>query len=481
MRGRNPTVALIALIAATVSIPALSRWSRPRVVSRLPPRVPWREQPGLFRLGFTDPHRFLDSLYDRHGPVCTLGAGPLRIAVIGDPATLGDLFALSTEHFRWRHKFNWFATVVGKGSMLTNDDPEHKRLRSAVQAGFARRRLDAWIPMIIERTDTAIDELITARNPHTVVDLYPVGRALTLEIVTHALFGGRLATRAGEIGALMQNAQDFVAAPTPPHPFPFGTQARVRADRRAIDAIIDAEIAHHRHHPTGEPLNVLEALVVVGDLSDSEIRDQVVTLIAAGFDTATASLAWMLWCATLTPGLWERLGAEADDVLGRVGREQAPADHDTLTRLDLAGRVMRETLRLHPAGALTPRLAARDIEVGGYSVPKGTMVVWSAYLAGRDATAWPDPLHFDPDRFCDLTPEQRTAADAAWVPFGRGARHCIGFALAQMELTLIIARLAQRLDLTPTTDTVPEPVGMAVNRPAGGVPMHLAPRVPLRL
>ena len=91
-------------------------------------------------------------------------------------------------------------------------------------------------------------------------------------------------------------------------------------------------------------------------------------------------------------------------------------------------------------------------------------------------SAWPDPLRFDPDRFVDLDDDQRALADMAWVPFGRGARNCIGFALAQMELTLIVARLAQRLDLTPVSSEIPEPVGMVVNRPVGGAPMHVRSR-----
>jgi cytochrome P450 len=114
--------------------------------------------------------------------------------------------------------------------------------------------------------------------------------------------------------------------------------------------------------------------------------------------------------------------------------------------------------------------------IGGYRIPKGALILWSAHLAGRDPDAWTDPLRFDPDRFVDPAPEQRALADIAWVPFGRGARNCIGFALAQMELTLIIARLAQRLDLAPTSTSEPRPVGMVVNRPQGGAPMRVTPR-----
>jgi cytochrome P450 len=106
-------------------------------------------------------------------------------------------------------------------------------------------------------------------------------------------------------------------------------------------------------------------------------------------------------------------------------------------------------------------------------IPKGALILWSAHLAGRDAAAWPDPLRFDPDRFVGLDDDRRALAEMTWVPFGRGARNCIGFALAQMELTLLVARLAQRLDLSPVPANVPAPAGMVVNRPTGGTPMRV--------
>ena len=209
-------------------------------------------------------------------------------------------------------------------------------------------------------------------------------------------------------------------------------------------------------------------------LSDDEIVDQVLTLIGAGYDTTSASLSWMLWRTTTTEGVWERLRAEADAVLGAPGAE--PADESSLARLEFAQRVVRETTRLHPAAVATPREAAADITLGTSSISKGTMVLWSAYLAGRDASVWTDPLRFDPDRFATMTDDQRTLADQAWVPFGRGARNCIGFALAQMELTLIIARLAQRLDVGSLTQTLPRAYGLVVNRPTGGAPMRVSAR-----
>jgi len=444
------------------------------------PRPPVRRQVGYLRRLFKDPQPVLDELRAAYGPVCGLGFGPVRLAVVGDPAALKQLFATPVGSFRWGHKFNVLGFVVGDGSMIVSDGADHKRRRSSVQAAFSRRRLNGWIPTIVEQTDAAIDRLpLAADGSASTIDLYPHVRMVVLQVAIRSLFGEHLAARAEEIGARFQRPQDYLEAPAVrqlPHPFPFTTRAKVRADRRALDAIIDTEIDHRRRHPSDDPKEVLSALVQRGDLSDAEIRDQVVTLIGAGYDTTAASLSWMLWRTALEPDVWAQLRAEADEVFGPVGDDRVPRDHELLGRLGCAGRVMRETLRLHPAGALSPREAAVDLEIGGYIVQKGTLVLWSAHLAGRDPGVWPDPLRFDPDRFGDLSPEQQAVADEAWVPFGRGARNCIGFALAQMELTLMISRLAQRLDVTPGTAAVPRPVGMVVNRPTGGVPMAVTRR-----
>lgn len=448
------------------------------------PHPPLREQPRLLRQLFNGPQPVLDELSARFGPVVGLGAGPVRMAIVGGPTELRQLFGTPTESFRWGHKFNVLGFVVGDGSMIVSDGADHKRRRSSVQKAFSRRRLDAWVPGIVAQTDEAIATLGADIDPGRSVrrDLYPIGRRLVLGIVVRALFGDRLGARCEEIGDLFRRPQDYLESPAVrqlPHPFPRTARARVRADRRALDALIDEEIALLRSEGPaatgGSTGGVLAALVDDASLDDSEIRDQVVTLMGAGYDTTSASLAWMLWRCALHPDIWEALRVEADLVLG-PGDGPSTVDASVLPRLDLAARVMRETLRLHPAGVISPREAAVDVAVGGHTIRKGTLILWSAHLAGRDPAAWVEPTVFDPDRFVDPGDEQKALADIAWVPFGRGARNCIGFALAQMELTLIIARMAQHLDLATTATSVPGPVGMVVNRPDGGVPLDVSLR-----
>ena len=412
------------------------------------------------------------------------------MAVIGDPVVMREMFSHPADTYRWGHRFNLVGLqfVVGKESMIVSDGAEHHRRRSSVQTAFTRRRLDQWIPMILSRADAAIDAVVSRPDlsDHP-VDLAPIIRRLIIGITVHAFFGERLAQRADQIGKLFEGPQHFIEAPAVqqlPHPFPFTARARVRRDIGEINAIIDAEITDRRANPSGDPFDILEALVMDATMSDSEIRAQVRTLIGAGYDTTAAALSWLLWCAALSPEVWQRLRDEADTVLGpatepTTGPTTGPTtsvDAAALARLEYTQRTVRESLRLHPAGLIGVRVAAREMRLGGYHIHKGTLLVWSPHLSGRNPDHWVEPLRFNPDRFINATDEQRALSDLAWIPFGRGPHMCIGFALAQMELALLIARMAQRLDLTPISEEVPQPVGMVVNRPKGGAPFIITPR-----
>jgi cytochrome P450 len=202
-------------------------------------------------------------------------------------------------------------------------------------------------------------------------------------------------------------------------------------------------------------------------LTDDEVRDQVVSLIGAGYDTTASTLAWMMVRLARHPDVAARVREEADRVLG---------DHGANASLPYTERVVRECLRLHPAGLMGVRLAADDLAIAGVRIRKGTLIAWSPYLSGRDPEVWHEPLRFDPDRFDVLDDEQRARTDEAWVPFGRGPHMCLGFALAQLELTLVTARVAQRLDLSASDPAIPRPVGMIVNRPEGGALVRIRGR-----
>ena len=445
-----------------------------------PPEPPFRAKVRLTRAMLREPAPALDELRRDHGPVVGLTTGPMRMAVVGGPAAMREMFQAGADSYRWGHRFMFgLRFVVGSGSMIVSDGEAHKRRRRSAQGAFSRPRLDGMVPMILRRIDDAIDELARSTAPGAEVDLHPFGRHLIIGITLEAFFGPRVAAHVDEISALLESSQAFLEAPAVqqmPQPLSLRRRRRVRADRRAIDRIVAEEIELRRRDSAAVRDDLLQALIEDDSLSHDEVYDQAMTAMGAGFDTTSATLAWTLVRAGRSPEVWSRLRAEADRVLGEPGtaaRTGSSSEQSVLSELSEARNVVHESLRLHPAGLIGTREAARDVSIGGFTIRRGTVIVWSPYLAGRDEHAWTDPLRFDPDRFSDLDADQQALADQAWVPFGRGPHMCLGFGLAQMELTLAIARLAQRLDVTATSPEIPLPFGLIVNRPTGGAVFHV--------
>jgi len=286
------------------------------------PRARRRDQVRFMRGLLDTPQTVLEELSASYGPLCAMGAGPLKVVVVGSPALIRDLLMQPNDRFRWDTPLSPFPFVIGKHTMIASDGRDHRRRRGAVQQAFGRRRLNRWIPMIVERADAAIDDLLATTPCGSPTDLYPFGRRLLIEIVVRALFGERLVEHTAEIDARFERAQQYLSSPLVrqiPHPFPFTLRAGVRQDRNALDALIDQAIAASRAGETAtddDNGDVLDALVHRSDLSDAEIRDQVKSLIGAGYDTTASSLAWIIWETALRPDVWTRLRDEADAVFG---------------------------------------------------------------------------------------------------------------------------------------------------------------------
>jgi cytochrome P450 len=176
------------------------------------------------------------------------------------------------------------------------------------------------------------------------------------------------------------------------------------------------------------------------------------SLIGAGHETTATGLTWAWYLLATNPAAAARLRAEVDAALG--GRPPTYAD---LPRLPYALQVFKEALRLYPPAYVLSRVALRDVEVGGHPVKKGMTVMMAPYAMHRRADLYPTPTRFDPDRF---TPENEARLPRhAYMPFGAGPRICIGNHFALMEGQLILAALAQRvnLELVPGQRVVPEP------------------------
>jgi cytochrome P450 len=198
------------------------------------------------------------------------------------------------------------------------------------------------------------------------------------------------------------------------------------------------------------------------------MRDELVTLLLAGHETTASTLSWSFYLLDEHPQVWERLHAEAVEVLG----DRAPTADD-LHRLRYTTMVIEEVMRMYPPVWILPRLAQADDEIGGYHVPAGADVVICPYLMHRHPGFWTDPERFDPERFA---PEASSARPSySYIPFGAGPRFCVGNNLGMMEAVLVLATVARELRLVrqPGYRVRPEP--MLSLRIKGGLPMTIHP------
>jgi len=251
--------------------------------------------------------------------------------------------------------------------------------------------------------------------------------------------------------------------------------SRLIAARAVLDRIVYEEIGRRRAAPDSGRRDILSLLVGArgehGErFTDTEIRDQVMTLMFAGHDTSTSTVTFALWELAHHPDALARLCEEQDRVLGGT-----PPTIDQMEKeLPYLDMVVDEVLRLYPPAWIGPRRAVRDFEWGGYQVPKGAYVNYCSWASHRLPEVFPEPEAFVPERF---TRERKAALPrGAYVPFGGGKRVCIGKRFGLIEVKLVTTMLLQRLraDALPgRTMTVRQ---MPTLSPLDGLKMRLGPR-----
>jgi cytochrome P450 len=233
---------------------------------------------------------------------------------------------------------------------------------------------------------------------------------------------------------------------------------------RAVDALAYDLIRRRRAAP-GEDL--VSLLVSATDeeggpaLSDVEVRDELMTMFFAGHETSAAALTWALYLLAGHPEMADAVRAEVAEV---VKGEATMAD---LPRLALLGQVVAETLRLYPPAWVFDRSPLRDVDIGGYRIPRGANVLLSPWVVHRDPRVWDAADEFRPARFADGA----TTPRGAYLPFGDGPRICVGNRFADAEIRIVLATLLPRVDLCIVGNQHVQPEGDATLRPRGGLRM----------
>ena len=231
--------------------------------------------------------------------------------------------------------------------------------------------------------------------------------------------------------------------------------ARRRADGLEGDDLL-ARLARATDPETGAPM------------SEKQLVDNLLTFLAAGHETTAKALTWTLYLLARAPDWQARIRAEVGEIAG-----DGPVGAAHLDRLVLTRAVIEEAMRLYPPAPVMTRHAAVDVELGGVSVPAGTLIVIPVFAVHRHRKLWDDPDRFDPQRFM---PERKAKlARTQFMPFGFGARTCIGNSFAMMEALAILATLVRGARYEWDGVHAPEPLSRVTLRPKGGMPLYVWP------
>lgn len=403
------------------------------------------------------------TVWQEHGDVATLHLGPRGVGRVALLLVRPD----AVEHVLVTHARNYALTAsyavlegfLGDG-LVTSQGDRWRRHRRLVQPAFAPSALTAAGAHFVDAAEDAADRL--GSPGHQQVDLAAQMGRLTLDGVGRALFGAELAHEAAAVGGALRIVQDFtVHAAYSPAPAAVQTRLRhaptpgarrYRAAVRELDRVVGDLIARHRPEPAGgDLLSLVVAGSAPGDAGDAEVRDQVMTFLMAGHETTASALTWTLALLSRHPDIRRRVVSELDLVTG--GRR---VTQDDIRSLPLLAAVIKESLRLFPPAWTIERRAVEPDVIGGYDVPAGGTVMLSPYLTHRHPEFWSNPEGFDPDRWLGAGV---SLPRCAYVPFGAGARQCIGGAFATLEATLMLATLLSRVevDLAPGPPLRPVP------------------------
>ncbi|MFZ1155299.1 MAG: cytochrome P450 [Solirubrobacteraceae bacterium] len=439
--------------------------------------------PGDTRFSLARTKRFIEEplpllldAYKRHGPIFTLRILHSNVVFMLGPAANHYITVSHASNFLWREShFRDLILLLGDG-LLTTDDPYHRRARAIMLPAFHRERIAASIDVMTSETEQALEQW----TPGAHIDLYAWTRRLATRIAMRALFGiepDGAASRSIDAAAMFEQALAFYAsgyeyrfihAPRTPW-------ARLQQASKALNQMLYAEISRRRS--TGQRgEDVLSLMLDAQDesgeqLTDGQIRDEMMTLLFAGHDTTTSTVSFMFYELARAPHLADRLLAEQRALLHDDVPNAAQLMSGELTELEM---MLEETLRKYPPAWIGPRKSVEPFEFEGYAVPGNAYVNYSSWASHHLPDVFGDPEAFRPERFA---PEAKaTLAKGAYIPFGGGSRTCIGMRFGQLEVRTIATLIARRFALELPSDFALRFRQMPTISPRNGLPMIVRER-----
>ena len=413
-------------------------------------------------------HQFHPWLRKRYGDAFTiqLVPGGRPLVMFADPDVTKEIFAADPEVFYAGKGNAILGPIMGEHSLLLQDSVDHHRARKLVMPAFLGHALRGYRSMVAE---VARDE----------VEAWPTGEpfralehmnALTLEVILRVVFGITDEDRLAQLRPAVNRTVEVSPAVLLGWAYPwlqrFGPWRRTVENQLVLDRLMYAEIRERRAAADlEERQDVLTRLLRAGadaeddpGLDDTELRDQLVTLLLAGHETTASALSWALHEVGKSPDL--------------LARTQRAADEGDDAWLEA---VMKESMRLHPIIPMVVRTLMKPATVGGIDLPAGTTVGPSIILSHSTDENFPDPEVFRPERFIAELNDGQVPPLNVWIPFGGGVRRCIGAGFSLMEGVEVLREIFSRYDVRAAARDVPK-VRNITSVPRHGAQITVTPR-----
>ncbi len=433
------------------------------------------------------PILLFEHLHRTYGDIASYQFLGTPIVFVNDPEYIREILVTQAASFTKERTVKRMKILLGDG-LITSEEPFHMRQRRIAAPAFHRQRIAAYADQIVASAVGAANKI----KPGKPFDVNAASMELSLEIVARTLFDTTVDDDIrginDEVNTIMDLYNFIVAFPRLESflHLPIPGIVKFRRAKARLDAVVNRLIRRHREamatgkadrgdlltmlltsrdelldadgHPTGE----------FESMSDAQVRDEVLTIFLAGYETVANGLTWTWYLLSQNPEVEARLHDELDAVLGTGDDRRMPVLGD-YAALRYTEQVFAESMRLFPPAWAMGRMSVKPVTLGPYRIPTGAHFFFSQYMMSRTEEYFPDPLRFDPERFS--TEAKASRSKYTYFPFGGGSRQCIGESFAWMEGIFSIATIAHRWRFRYVDAAAPIPQAKITLRPQG--PLHL--------
>jgi cytochrome P450 len=418
------------------------------------------------------PYGFIKSLHET-GDLVRVDLGPMPMYFVTNAKLAYEVMVTKARSFHKGRFFDRLKALVGDG-IATSDGETHRTHRRLMQPMFHKQRIAEYGELMSRRAAAMSDSWQDGET----IAVEKVMTEFVVNTLAAAMFSTDLGAPAAEavrrnVPIIIENLLFRTVSPPFLDHVPIPPNRRFDKATKELLRVIDEVVAASRKAGDEDGRDLLTTLLSARDadtneaLTDEEVRNELGTILFAGTETTASTLAWCLYEIAQHPDIEERVLAEIHEVVG-----DRPVAFDDVAELKYVRRVMDEVNRLHSV-TLLMRRAIEPVELGGVDLPVGTEIAFSLYALHQDPRVFPDAERFDPDRW--LPERSEDLPREAFLPFGAGARKCIGDAFSWTEIIITLATVLRQWKFTPGSGHTPKEAPAAMPHP-DHMPMTLSRR-----